>query len=57
MNMGYNLFNWDSCKAAQPLWGIELQEKEEQKDQGMQEISLERNYSGKVSVYARLKAI
>ena len=40
--------NWDSltpCKVEQPLKGMELQQKEEQKDQGMQKISLERTYS------------
>ena len=33
------------CKAEQPLQGLELQEKEAEKDQRMQEISLERTYS------------
>ena len=33
------------CKAEQPLQGMELQEKETQKDQGIQEICLERIYS------------
>ena len=33
------------CKAEQPLQGMDLQEKETQKDQGTQEICLERTYS------------
>ena len=33
------------CKADLPLQGIKLQEKETQKDQGIQEICLERTYS------------
>ena len=33
------------CNAEQPLQGMELLEKETQKDQGIQEICLERNYS------------
>ena len=33
------------CKAELPLRGMELQEKEAQKDQGIQEICLERTYS------------
>ena len=40
-------FNWDSLHARpeQPLQGMELQEKETQKDQGIQEICLEKTYS------------
>ena len=40
-------FNWDSLhtRLKQPLQGIELQEKETQKDQSIQEICLERTYS------------
>ena len=34
-----------SCKAEHPLQGMELQEKEAQKDQSIQEISLKRTYS------------
>ena len=30
------------CKAEQPLWGMELQEKEAQKDQRVQEICFKR---------------
>ena len=33
------------CRVEQPLQGMELQEKEAQKDLGIQEISLERTYS------------
>ena len=33
------------CKAEQPLQGMELQEKEPQKDEIIQNISLERTYS------------
>ena len=33
------------CKAEQPLRGMELQEKEAQKDYSIQEICLERTYS------------
>ena len=33
------------CKAKQPLWGLELQEKEAQKDYSIQEICLKRTYS------------
>ena len=34
-----------SCKAEQPLQGMELQEKETQKDKGTQKICLVRTYS------------
>ena len=34
-----------SCKAEQPLRGMELQEKEAQKDYSIQEICLEKAYS------------
>ena len=44
------------CKAEQPLRGMELQEKEAQKDYSIQEICLERTYSLKMSVNSRLKA-
>ena len=33
------------CKTGQPLKGIELKEKEAQKDYSIQEICLERTYS------------
>ena len=33
------------CKSEQPLQGMELQEKESQKDYSLQEIHLERTYS------------
>ena len=33
------------CKAQQPLQGMDLQEKEAQKGQSIQEISLQRTYS------------
>ena len=33
------------CKTEQPLRGMELQEKEAQKDYSIQEICLERTYS------------
>ena len=39
------LLGFTPCKAEQPLQGMELQEKKAQKDQGMQEICLERTYS------------
>ena len=45
------------CKAEQPLQDMELLEKETQKDEGVQEICLERTYSQKMSVNSRLKAI
>ena len=38
--MGFTL-----CKAEQPLRGMELQEKEAQKDYSIQEICLERTYN------------
>ena len=48
---------WDSpCKAEQSLQGMELQEKEAQKRQSIQEICLERTHSWKMSVNSRLKA-
>ena len=51
-------YNWDSLnKTEQPLQGMELQEKEAQKYERIQEISLERNHSQNVSVNSRLKAI
>ena len=40
----YNL-GFTPCKAEQPLQGMELQEKEAQKDYSIQEICLERTYS------------
>ena len=33
------------CKAEQPLQGVELQEKETQKDEGIQQICLGKTYS------------
>ena len=45
---------WNS---EQPQQGMELQEKEAQKDKRIQEISLERTHSQYVSVNSRLKAI
>ena len=45
-----------SCKAEQSLRGMELQEKEAQKDYSIQEICLERTYSEKMSVNSRLEA-
>ena len=39
-----SIFNWNSFNA-RPLQNMELQEKEEQKDWSIQEISLERTYS------------
>ena len=44
------------CKIEQPLGGMELQEKETQKDYSIQEIGLERTYIQKMSVNSRLKA-
>ena len=38
-------FNWDSLHAFHLLQGIELQEKEAQKDQCTREICVERTYS------------
>ena len=43
-------------QAEQPLQGMELQEKDAQKYCSIQEISLERTYSLKMSVNPRLKA-
>ena len=39
------LLGFTPCKAEQPLRGMELQEKEAQKDYSIQEICLERTYS------------
>ena len=39
------LLGFTTCKAKQPLQGMELQEKEAQKDESIQEISLEKTYS------------
>ena len=39
------LLGFTPCKAKQPLQGMELQEKEAQKDESIQEISLEKTYS------------
>ena len=44
------------CKAEQPLRGMELQEKQAQKDHSIEKICLERAYSSKVSVNSRLQA-
>ena len=44
------------CRAEQPPLGMELQEKEEQKDYSIQEICSERTQSQKMSVNSRLKA-
>ena len=44
------------CKAEQLLQGMELQEKEAQKDYRIQEICLERTYSQNMSVDSRFKA-
>ena len=44
------------CKAEQPLRGMELQEKQAQKDHSIEEICLERAYSSKASVNSRLQA-
>ena len=44
------------CKTEQPPLGMELQEKEEQKDYNIQEICLEKTQSQKMSVNSRLKA-
>ena len=43
--MFFLLFGFTPCKDEQPLQGMELQEKEAQKDYGIQEISLGRTYS------------
>ena len=49
-------FNRDSLlHDEQPLRGMELQEKEAQKDYCIQEICLERTYNYKMSVNSRLK--
>ena len=48
MNLERFFKNWDSLhiyKTEQPLRGMELQEKEAQKDYSIQEIYLERTYS------------
>ena len=51
MNFNYRcllinfLLEFTTCKAKQPLQGMELQEKEAQKDESIQEISLEKTYS------------
>ena len=47
MNGIFFSFNWNSLQAGgeQPLQGMELQEKETQKDEDTQEICLERTYS------------
>ena len=41
----FKKLGFTSCKAEQPLWGMELQEKEAQKDYSIQEICSERSYS------------
>ena len=41
----YFKLGFTPCKAEKPLQGMELQEKEVQKDQSIQEICLERTYS------------
>ena len=46
-----------SCKIEQSLQGAELQEIEAQKDERIQEISIERTHSQYVSVNSRRKAI
>ena len=43
--MRFFLIGIHSCKVEQPLQGMELQEKEAQKDWSIQEISLQRTYS------------
>ena len=43
------------CKAEQLLRGMELQEKEAQKDQSIHEISLERTYSYQCLLFLDLK--
>ena len=50
--------NWDSLHARlkQPLRGMELQEKEAQKDSRIQKICLEKTYSQKMSFNSRIKA-
>ena len=52
----FSKLGFTPCKAEQPLRGMELQEKEAQKDYSIQEIWLERTYSLKMSVNSRLKA-
>ena len=44
------------CNAEQPLWDMELQEKEAQKDYSIHKICSEKTYSYKMSVNSRLKA-
>ena len=39
------ILGYTPCKSEQPLRGMELQEKEAQKDYSIQEICLERTYS------------
>ena len=41
----FEKLGFSQCKAEQPLWGMELQENEAQKDYSIQEICLERTYS------------
>ena len=43
--VSFFLLGFTPCKAEQPLRGMELQEKEAQKDYSIQEICLERTYS------------
>ena len=45
------------CKAEQPLRGMELQEKEAQKDESIQKVCLERTYSLKMSVDSILQTV
>ena len=41
----FSKLGFTPCKAEQPLRNMELQEKESQKDQNIQEICLKRTYS------------
>ena len=50
MTLSFFKLGFTPCKAEQPLRGMELQEKETQKDYSIQEICLERTYSYKMSV-------
>ena len=42
---GTKFLGFTPCKAKQPLWGMELQEKKNKKDYRIQKVCLERTYS------------
>ena len=57
MNIIFIKFGFTPCKADQPLQDMELQEKEVQKDESIQENYFKRAQQIKLFVTSRLKAI